>query len=89
MESGKPSVRELLKTLDYGPAPEAPAVAEAWLEDHGQSFGHFIGNKWVKPEGRKNYDTFNPATGQRLASTIQGCFNTQGDGANYSPISYW
>jgi hypothetical protein len=65
-------VKELLGTLEYGPAPEAPSVVEAWLEDHGRSFGHFIGNKWVKPEGRKTYDTFNPATGQRLATTVQG-----------------
>ena len=68
----KPSVKQLLGTLEYGPAPEAPTVAEAWLDDHGRSLGHFIGNQWVKPEGRKTYDTFNPATGQRLASTVQG-----------------
>lgn len=68
----KPSVKELLSSLPYGPAPESPAVAEAWLDDHGRSFGHFIGNQWVKPEGRKTYDSFNPATGQRLATTLQG-----------------
>ena len=65
-------MKELLCSLEYGPAPESPAVAEAWLEDHGRSFGHFIGNKWVKPEDRKPYDSFNPATGQRLATTVQG-----------------
>ena len=27
---------------------------------------------WVKPEGRKTYDTHNPATGEKLAATIQG-----------------
>lgn len=72
MLAPKRSVKQLLETLEYGPAPEAPTVAEAWLDDHGWSLGHFIGNQWVKPEGRKTYDTFNPATGQRLASTIQG-----------------
>lgn len=70
--ASRPAVRDLLQTLEYGPAPESPAVAEAWLEDHGRSLGHFIGNQWVKPEGRKTYDTYNPATGQRLASTLQG-----------------
>ena len=68
----KPKVRDLLVSLEYGPAPESPAVAEAWLDDHGRSFGHFIGNRWVKPEGRKTYDSYNPATGQRLATTVQG-----------------
>lgn len=68
----KPCVRDLVGTLSYGPAPESPAVANAWLDDHGRSFGHFIGNKWVKPEGRSTYDSFNPATGEKLATTIQG-----------------
>ncbi|KAK3608447.1 hypothetical protein CHS0354_035451 [Potamilus streckersoni] len=66
------SVAEIFKTLDYGPAPEADNVAKAWLDDHGKSFGHFIDGKWVKPEGRKTYETKNPATGEVLATTIQG-----------------
>ena len=68
----RPSVRSLLSSLAYGPAPESPAIAKAWLEDHGHSFGHFINGGWVKPEGRKTYDTHNPATGEKLASTVQG-----------------
>ena len=67
-----PTVRSLLPTLPYGPAPESPAVAKAWIQDHGSSFGHFINGSWVKPEGRQTYDTFNPSTGEKLASTIQG-----------------
>lgn len=65
-------VREIFESLEYGPAPESPAVANAWLDDHGRNFGHFINNQWVKPTGRKSYDTFNPATGEKLASTTQG-----------------
>ena len=71
-EDVKPSVCKILDTLEYGPAPESPAVANAWLDDHGQSFGHFINNKWVNPSGRKTYDSINPATGEKLATTIQG-----------------
>lgn len=67
-----PSVRSLLSSLTYGPAPESPAVAKAWLEDHGNSLGHFINGSWVRPEGRRTYDTYNPATGEKLASTVQG-----------------
>ena len=62
----------ILETLEYGPAPESPAVANAWLDDHGRSFGHFINNQWVKPSGRKMYDSVNPATGEKLATTTQG-----------------
>lgn len=68
----KQSVNQILDTLAYGPAPESPAVVNAWLEDHGRSFGHFINNQWVKPSGRKTYDSVNPATGEKLATTIQG-----------------
>ena len=71
-EAAKPSVRQILETLEYGPAPESPAVANAWLDDHGRSFGHFINNTWVKPSGRKTYDSINPATGEKMATTIQG-----------------
>ena len=70
----KPCIRDLVGTLNYGPAPESSAVVNAWLDDHGREFGHFIGNKWIKPEGRSTYDSFNPATGEKLATTIQGIF---------------
>lgn len=66
------SVKQVFKSLEYGPAPESPAVVNAWLDDHDRSFGHFINGDWVKPVGRKTYDTFNPATGEKIATTIQG-----------------
>ena len=72
---GKPCVRDLFGSLSYGPAPESSAVANAWLDDHGRAFGHFIGNKWIKPEGRSFYDSINPATGEKLATTIQGAYS--------------
>lgn len=73
-DPSKPCVRDLVGLLNYGPAPESAAVANAWLDDHGRAFGHFIGNKWVKPEGRSTSNSFNPATGEKLATTIQGIF---------------
>ena len=81
--SGRPAVRDLLASLEYGPAPESPAVVEAWLEDHERSLGHFIGNQWVKPEGRKSYSSYNPATGALLATTVQGTCNTHTLGIQY------
>lgn len=68
----KTSVKSIFKSLEYGPAPESPAVANAWLDDHKRSFGHFIDGQWYTPDGRKSYDSFNPSTGEKLASTIQG-----------------
>lgn len=68
----KLSVAELFDTLPYGPAPESPAAAYAWLDEHERSFGHFINGRWHKPADRKVYTTHNPSTGEALADTIQG-----------------
>lgn len=59
----KPSVSDIFVSLDYGPAPESSMPADGWLDDHERSFGHFIDGKWIKPEGRKIYETRNPCTG--------------------------
>eukprot|EP00038_Savillea_parva_P016057 m.15743 g.15743 ORF g.15743 m.15743 type:complete len:830 (-) comp3308_c0_seq1:246-2735(-) len=67
-----PSIEHIFKTLEYGPAPESPSVANAWLDQHDRNFGHFINGKWVRPDDRKVYDTMSPATGEKLASTVQG-----------------
>lgn len=58
------TVSDIFDSLEYGPAPESSLIAEGWLEDHGRALGHFIDGKWVKPEGRKVYETKNPATGE-------------------------
>ncbi|XP_077975441.1 aldehyde dehydrogenase family 16 member A1-like isoform X1 [Styela clava] len=66
------SVKELFDSMEYGPAPEADNVAKAWLKQRDNDLGHFINGEWYKPEARKVYDTCCPATGEKLASTIQG-----------------
>ncbi|XP_077313134.1 aldehyde dehydrogenase family 16 member A1 [Lithobates pipiens] len=68
----KPTVREIFTSMQYGPAPEAANIAQAWLDSHERSFGHFVGGKWITPDGRQTYSTKNPATGETLATTIQG-----------------
>lgn len=70
--AGPVSVRDVFGSLEYGPAPEADNVAQAWLDAHGRSLGHFVDGKWLKPEGRQTYITKNPASGESLASTLQG-----------------
>src|SRR5512143_1228464 len=62
---------EIYKTMPFGPAPESPEAANAWLDHHGRKFGLFINNQWVKPEGLDYYTSYNPGTGEKLAETIQ------------------
>ena len=65
------SVLEIFKTMEYGPAPESAAAANAWLEDHGRRFGLFINNAWVTPGNAEYYPSYNPATNELLAETVQ------------------
>eukprot|EP00057_Strongylocentrotus_purpuratus_P035130 XP_797815.1 PREDICTED: aldehyde dehydrogenase family 16 member A1 [Strongylocentrotus purpuratus] len=66
------SVESIFESMEYGPNPEAPSSAQAWLESHDRKLGHFINNKWVRPENRKTYTTRGPAAGEPLATTVQG-----------------
>lgn len=60
-------VAEIYKTLEYGPAPESPSAAKAWLESHERRFDLFINNRWTAPQSSKTFETTNPATGEKLA----------------------
>lgn len=68
-----PTVTEILATMDYGPSPESADVAQAWLEQHGRRFGHFINGQGV--QGADHFASLNPATGQTLAQIAQGGAN--------------
>ena len=59
---------DTFSTMGYSPAPESRANADAWLKKHDQKFGLFIDGKWVFPGGADTFDTFSPATGEKLAS---------------------
>jgi aldehyde dehydrogenase (NAD+) len=64
-----PKITDILQTMDYGPSPESPAAAFAWLDRHGRRFGHFIGGRRIA--GRDHFDSINPANGQPLARIAQ------------------
>ena len=64
------SIPEIFETMAYGPAPEAAAPAHAWLDQHGRSFGLFVGGTWTGRAG-ESFETFNPATGKPLARLRQ------------------
>lgn len=66
------TVAEIFNTLEYGPAPESPAAAYAWLDDHGRTFGHFIGGKWTEAAEGGLLAVTAPATGEALAQVANG-----------------
>ena len=66
------SIVEKFMTMDYGPAPEDPREALAWLDRHGRRFGHFIGGTWQAPVAGTYFDTNDPSTGEKLAAVAQG-----------------
>jgi len=72
VKAATPSVKDVFAKMDYGPAPEADNVVQAWLDDHDRAFGHFINNQWVKPEDRKTTSATSPFDGKTLATTLRG-----------------
>ncbi|MFC3470438.1 aldehyde dehydrogenase family protein [Massilia oculi] len=64
-----PTIKEILNTMDYGPAPESTKEALAWLDQHGRRFGLFIDNAWS--EAAETFATNNPADGSELAQVTQ------------------
>ena len=72
MSSSNSSVARYFDTMDYGPAPESDTDARQWLSRHAEGFGHFIGGCFTAASAGANFDTAEPATGQRLARIAQG-----------------
>jgi aldehyde dehydrogenase (NAD+) len=66
------SIAEKFETMEYGPAPEDPKEAQAWLERHGHRFGHFINGAWQAPASNEYFETQDPSNGEKLASVAQG-----------------
>ena len=63
-------IKDILRTMDYGPSPEGKEHVTAWLEQHKNGFGCFINGAFTKPRGL--FDVFNPATGEAIARATQG-----------------
>ena len=66
------SIVEKFMTMEYGPAPEDPREALAWLDLHERRFGHFINGDWQAPAAGTSFDTADPSTGEKLATVAQG-----------------
>ncbi|MGQ3075225.1 MAG: aldehyde dehydrogenase family protein [Ferrovibrionaceae bacterium] len=65
-------ITDILRTMEYGPAPEASDIVTDWLGRHEAGFDHFIGGKFVRPADGKRFAVTNPATGTELARVAQG-----------------
>jgi aldehyde dehydrogenase (NAD+) len=63
-------IKDILRTMDYGPSPESSEHVGVWLEEHKAGFGHFINGVFTKPGDL--FEVFNPATGERTARATQG-----------------
>jgi aldehyde dehydrogenase (NAD+) len=66
------SVTEKFLSMEYGPAPEDPREALAWLDRHRRKFGHFIAGTFRDPVEGSYFDTADPSNGGRLATVAQG-----------------
>ncbi|MGC8469229.1 MAG: aldehyde dehydrogenase family protein [Acetobacteraceae bacterium] len=66
------SIREIMNSMAYGPAPEGAEQALAWIAQHGGIFGHFIGGGFVSSAEGERFAVANPATGAPLAQVALG-----------------
>ncbi len=66
------SIVEKFVAMEYGPAPEEPKEAFAWLDRYQRRFGHFIHGVWRQPSDGGYFTTSDPSTGEALASVAQG-----------------
>jgi aldehyde dehydrogenase (NAD+) len=67
-----PNVREILQTMDYGPAPEANDHVIAWLAQHDAGFTHFIDGAFAPAHPAESFTVSDPARNTRLATVAQG-----------------
>ena len=61
-------IKDILKSMEYGPAPESNEVTKKWLAAHEGRFGLFIDGKFSNPDDAKSIEVANPATGELLAT---------------------
>ncbi|MCX8279825.1 aldehyde dehydrogenase family protein [Phyllobacterium sp. 0TCS1.6C] len=65
-------IKDILRTMDYGPAPESNVDVQNWLDANEGGFGHFINGRFVSAEGRKTFAVHNPANERLLARVTEG-----------------
>ena len=74
------TVREIFKTMEYGPAPEAPDLALGWLKKHQNRFHPFIGGRFQDTPNAQTFESIDPRNGKPIA-TITQCGQAEVDAA--------
>ena len=46
-------IKDILRTMEYGPAPESNTDVKTWLEINAKGFGHFINGKFTRVKTAK------------------------------------
>ncbi|TDY16754.1 aldehyde dehydrogenase (NAD+) [Paraburkholderia sp. BL6665CI2N2] len=72
MKTSQARIKDILDTMEYGPAPESTEVAMNWLDERGRRFDHFIDGAFVAPADGAHFDVVNPADESLLAQVAQG-----------------
>lgn len=66
-----PSIKDIMQTMEYGPAPESNSEVKAWLEAHASGLGHYINGAFTAAEGEL-IEVVNPATEEVIAHVARG-----------------
>jgi len=70
------NIKDILLSMDYGPAPEANDHVTAWLAKHcagpADAMGHYIGGAFVASSGGGRFEVRNPAHDTVLAHVAEG-----------------
>jgi aldehyde dehydrogenase (NAD+) len=74
------TVREIFETMEYGPAPETPDLAQDWLRKHQSSFSPFINGRFQPAPNASTFASIDPRNGQPIAKLTQ-CGQAEVDAA--------
>ncbi|MDS1134985.1 aldehyde dehydrogenase family protein [Nitratireductor indicus] len=66
-----PSIKDIMQTMEYGPAPESNSEVRAWLDERAAGLGHFINGRFTAP-GDDLIEVVNPATEEVIGRVPKG-----------------
>ncbi len=66
-----PSIKDIMQTMEYGPAPESNSEVLAWLESHQHGLGHYINGAFTAAGGDL-IEVVNPAEEKVIARVAKG-----------------
>ncbi len=64
-------IKDILRTMDYGPAPEDNSEVKSWLERHSGGIGHYINGRFATPTGEM-IEVTDPANEKPLTRVALG-----------------